>query len=150
MLPEKEKLLTLVNQAIVRFSRISNEQWNARPHPEKWSKKEILGHLADSASNNIRRLVVGQYEQGTKIVYHQNEWVSYQNYQQADITEVKELWKLLNYQLARVIEILPPEKQSNVCDTGLSEVKMHTLAYFIEDYFIHLQHHLNQIWENQP
>lgn len=140
-----QQLITLVNKAITDFEKISAEQWNAKPNPLKWSKKEILGHLTDSASNNLRRIVVGQYEQGTKIIYHQDEWVNYQDYQSAEMEEVKHLWKLLNYQLARTIAHIPEEKLQNVCDTGKGKTEMHTLAYFIEDYFRHMEHHLQQI-----
>jgi hypothetical protein len=40
------------------FKTISNEEWDFKPSENKWSKKEILGHLCDSAFNNIRRFVV--------------------------------------------------------------------------------------------
>ncbi|GAA4207013.1 DinB family protein [Pedobacter jeongneungensis] len=145
VLAQKNEILNLVNQAMIDFENISEEIWNDKPLPSKWSKKELLGHLIDSASNNIRRFVVGQYEQGVKIVYHQDEWVSYQNYQETDISEVKSLWKLLNYQISRVIENIPEEKLQNNCDTGKGKTELRTLSYFIEDYVVHLKYHLNQI-----
>ena len=145
VIAQKNEILSLVNQAMIDFENTSEEIWNNKPQPSKWSKKELLGHLIDSASNNIRRLIVGQYEQGVKIVYHQDEWVSYQNYQDTDIAEVKTLWKLLNHQLSRVIENIPEEKLQNTCDTGKGKTELHTLAYFIEDYVVHLKYHLNQI-----
>ncbi|MCZ4245169.1 DinB family protein [Pedobacter punctiformis] len=141
----KNEILMLVKQALTDFESITEEAWNDKPQPLKWSKKELLGHLVDSASNNTRRLIVGQYEQGAKIVYHQDEWVSYQNYQEASVADVKILWKLLNDQIARVIEKIPENKLQNVCDTGKGKVEMHTLAYFIEDYVVHLKYHLKQI-----
>ncbi|WP_316824268.1 DinB family protein [Pedobacter miscanthi] len=141
----KNEILSLVNQAMIDFESITEEAWNDKPQPSKWSKKELLGHLIDSASNNIRRLIVGQYEQGVKIVYHQDEWVLYQNYQGTDIGEVKMLWKLLNHQISRVIENIPEVKLENNCDTGKGKTELHTLTYFIEDYVVHLKYHLNQI-----
>lgn len=134
-----------VDLAFADFEKIANETWNAKPNPAKWSKKELLGHLVDSASNNLRRLVVGQYEQETKIVYHQDEWVAYQDYQSAPVEELKTLWLLLNRQYVRVIKNIPEHKLQNVCDTGKVEVALHTLAYFIEDYLVHLNYHLAQI-----
>jgi len=145
VLAQKNEIMNLVNQAMIDFESITEEAWNHKSQPSKWSKKELLGHLIDSASNNIRRLIVGQYEQGVKIVYHQDEWVLYQNYQAADISEIKTLWKLLNYQISRVIEIVPEEKLQNTCDTGKGNTILHTLSYFIEDYVVHLKYHLNQI-----
>jgi hypothetical protein len=145
VLAQKNEILSLVNQAMIDFESITEETWNDKPQPMKWSKKELLGHLVDSATNNIRRLIVGQYEQGVKIVYHQDEWVLYQNYQGTDIDEVKTLWKLLNHQIGRVIENIPEEKLQNTCDTGKRNTALHTLSYFIEDYVVHLKYHLNQI-----
>ena len=141
----KEEILLVVNQAMIDFENITEAAWNDKPQPHKWSKKELLGHLIDSASNNIRRLIVGQYEQGVKIIYHQDEWVAYQNYQAVDLAEVKVLWKLLNDQISRVIESIPEEKLQNTCDTGKGKTELHTLSYFIEDYLVHLKYHLNQI-----
>nr|WP_276902790.1 DinB family protein [Pedobacter kyonggii] len=149
VLDKKNEILHLVNQAIIDFENISDEAWNDKPQPLKWSKKELLGHLVDSAVNNIRRLVVGQYEQGVKIIYHQDEWVNYQNYQGTAIAEVIMLWKLLNYQISRVIENIPEEKLQNTCDTGKGKIEMHALSFFIDDYLVHLKYHLNQITLNK-
>ncbi|MBT2559890.1 DinB family protein [Pedobacter sp. ISL-68] len=149
VLDKKNEILQLVNQAMIDFENIPDEAWNNKPQLLKWSKKELLGHLVDSAVNNIRRLVVGQYEQGVKIIYHQDEWVSYQNYQEAAIAEVIMLWKLLNYQISRVIENIPEEKLQNTCDTGKGKIEMHTLSFFIDDYLVHLKYHLNQITLNK-
>jgi len=149
VLDKKNEILQLVNQAMIDFENIPDEAWNNKPQLLKWSKKELLGHLVDSAVNNIRRLVVGQYEQGVKIIYHQDEWVNYQNYQEAAIAEVIMLWKLLNYQISRVIENIPEEKLQNTCDTGKGKIEMHTLSFFIDDYLVHLKYHLNQITLNK-
>ncbi|CAH0189937.1 hypothetical protein SRABI27_01472 [Pedobacter sp. Bi27] len=149
VLDKKNEILQLVNQAMTDFENISDEAWNNKLQPLKWSKKELLGHLVDSAVNNIRRLVVGQYEQGVKIIYHQDEWVNYQNYQEAAIAEVIMLWKLLNHQISRVIENIPEEKLQNTCDTGKGKIEMHTLSFFIDDYLVHLKYHLNQITLNK-
>ena len=149
VLDKKNEILQLVDQAAIDFENIPDEAWNNKPQLLKWSKKELLGHLVDSAVNNIRRLVIGQYEQGVKIIYHQDEWVNYQNYQEAAITEVIMLWKLLNYQISRVIENIPEEKLQNTCDTGKGKIEMHTLSFFIDDYLVHLKYHLNQITLNK-
>jgi hypothetical protein len=149
VLDKKNEILQLVNQAMTDFENISDEAWNNKLQPLKWSKKELLGHLVDSAVNNIRRLVVGQYEQGVKIIYHQDEWVNYQNYQEAAIAEVIMLWKLLNHQISRVIENIPEEKLQNTCDTGKGKIELHTLSFFIDDYLVHLKYHLNQITLNK-
>lgn len=74
-------LKDIVENQIVKFHSISENQWNEKLSDEKWSKKEILGHLCDSAFTNIRRFVVTQYKENENIVYDQNFWVKAQNYQ---------------------------------------------------------------------
>lgn len=141
----KDEILTLVDEALLNFKNIANADWNAKTDPIKWSKKETLGHLIDSAANNLRRLIVGQYEQGAKIVYDQDKWVTYQNYQEMNIDDIKMLWKLLNHQVAVVMSRIPQSKLDNTCDTGIGKAEVHSLVYFIEDYSVHLKHHLKQI-----
>ncbi|RZK13492.1 MAG: DinB family protein [Flavobacterium sp.] len=139
----KVELLAIVDAALLNFNHI--DDWSDKPNPIKWSKKELLGHLIDSATNNLRRLIVGQYEQGTKIVYDQDKWVALQNYQGMNVEDVKILWRQLNHQLAEVIGGIPQSKLDNTCDTGLGKAEVHSLVYFIEDYMVHLKYHLNQI-----
>lgn len=143
----KGEIVAIIDEALCAFEGIPQQEWNAKPDPNRWSKKELLGHLIDSASNNLRRLIVGQYEQGTKIVYDQNKWVSAQGYQEMNVEHVITLWNLLNRQLALVISRIPQSKLDNTCDTGLGKAEVHSLVYFIEDYIVHLKHHLKQIQE---
>lgn len=140
-----DEIMALVATAIVDFKNIDDQDWSEKPNPKKWSRKELLGHLIDSASNNLRRFIVAQYEQGTKIVYDQDAWVDSQHYQDTPIDEIKTLWKLLNNQIARVIEHIPQSKLDYTCDTGKGKVEVHSLVYFIEDYILHLNYHLKQI-----
>ncbi|CAH0155296.1 DinB family protein [Chryseobacterium sp. WG14] len=135
----------MVDAGLQRFQTISEEEWNYKATPEKWSKKEIIGHLCDSAFTNIRRFVVTQYKENENIVYDQNEWVKIQNYQNVPTDEVISLWKTLNYQIVRVVENIPDEALQRTCDTTKTELQVFTLEFIINDYVEHLQHHLKAI-----
>jgi len=135
----------MVDAGLQRFQTISEEEWNYKATPEKWSKKEIIGHLCDSAFTNIRRFVVTQYKENENIVYDQNEWVKIQNYQNVPTDEVISLWKALNYQIVRVVENIPDEALQRTCDTTKTELQVFTLEFIINDYVEHLQHHLKAI-----
>jgi hypothetical protein len=74
MKPIAEELNTIINKYRSSFQSIDEDEFNFKPSPVKWSKKEILGHLIDSAQNNIRRFIVAQYEDKPKIVYNQDKW----------------------------------------------------------------------------
>src|SRR5438105_4052486 len=76
------------------------EEMETKPSPAKWSRKEQLGHLLDSAQNNIRRFIEAQYQQqAPTIVYNQDEWVRLNNYQSWSVDELISLWILLNRQI---------------------------------------------------
>ncbi|PWN64888.1 DinB family protein [Chryseobacterium oncorhynchi] len=138
-------LKNIVDTEFQRFQTISEEEWAYKASPEKWSKKEIIGHLCDSAFTNIRRFVVTQYKENENIVYDQNAWVKAQNYQKVPTSELITLWKSLNYQIVHVVENIPDEALQKTCDTTKTEPQVFTLKFIIKDYIDHLQHHLETI-----
>ena len=113
------------------------------PTPGKWSKKEIIGHLIDSAHNNLRRFIVGQYDDKPHIIYRQDDWVKLNNYQDAVVHDLINLWFLLNKQIVTVLKNTTEEKLQRVC---LTESE-HTIAFLATDYNSHLVHHLHQVLE---
>ena len=119
--------------------------WERTPAPGKWSNKEIIGHLCDSAMINLQRFVRCTYEENFKLVYGQDEWVGAQHYQQMDIENLLELWRLLNLQITRVLERYPADRWQTQCDSKKEEVGLHTVEWLAQDYVVHLQHHLDQI-----
>lgn len=134
-----------VESSYAAFQQISEQDWAYKPKPEKWSKKEILGHLIDSANTNLRRFVMTQYKEKENIIYLQDEWVVSQAYQEAGADELTQLWRLLNLQIVRTVEQIPKDKLSNQCDTGRGQQELHTLEFLVDDYLVHMQHHLKQI-----
>jgi len=138
-------LKNIIDTELQRFQTISEEEWIYKATSEKWSKKEIIGHLCDSAFTNIRRFVVTQYKENENIVYDQNEWVKIQNYQNIPTDEVIDLWKALNYQIVRIVENIPDEALQRTCDTTKTEPRVFTLEFIINDYVDHLHHHLKAI-----
>jgi|SRR6185312_276509 len=138
-------LLKTIDQAAKKFAFISEEQWSKQPSPESWSKKEILGHLIDSAANNHIRFVRAQLAETefTGLSYEQTFFVSSQQYQQRSSTEIIELWQAYNRHLAHVISHIDTSKLNVICKIGQSEPA--TLLFIVEDYLAHLKHHLEQI-----
>ena len=123
--------------------------------PGKWSRKEIVGHLIDSASNNHQRFVRAQFTDDLLCAsYDQETWVASQRYQSAPWRELVALWSGFNLHLARVIEAIPDEIRSrprirhNLHEVAFRTVPANeptTLEYFMRDYVAHLEHHLEQI-----
>lgn len=140
--------------AYEKFSAMSDGETSLRENG-KWSKKEILGHLIDSASNNHQRFVRAQFNDNLVFPgYDQNEWVNRQDYQDENWSVLVELWKSFNFHIAHLVkripeEILTQKRTKHNLDTiawkEISADKPATLKYFIEDYYGHLRHHVNQI-----
>ncbi|KUY20525.1 hypothetical protein BAZ12_11230 [Elizabethkingia miricola] len=138
-------LRTIIDTELKRFETISEDEWSYKASPEKWSRKEIIGHLCDSAFTNIRRFVVTQYKENENIVYDQDEWVKAQNYQNIPTIEVVNLWKSLNYQIVHIVENMPDEALQRTSDTSKATPEILTLEVLIKGYIDHLHHHLKTI-----
>ncbi|AZA81920.1 DinB family protein [Chryseobacterium lactis] len=138
-------LKNIIDTELQRFQNISEEEWNYKASSEKWSKKEIIGHLCDSAFTNIRRFVVTQYKENENIIYDQDAWVKAQNYQNVPTSDLIGLWKMLNYQVVQIVENIPDEALQRTCDTTKTKPQVFTLEFIINDYVDHMKHHLKAI-----
>ncbi|KKI91234.1 metal-dependent hydrolase [Bacillus sp. SA1-12] len=128
------------------YNAMSKKEISNRPLPAKWSKKEILGHLCDSAVNNLERFIRIQYEEPVYSIhsYNQDQWVIIQNYQDRPLDELINLFQTLNKHIVTIVKNIPSEKLDNICDISNNQLK--TLEWLIQDYLEHMEHHIhNQI-----
>ena len=123
-----------------------------RHAPEKWSRKQILGHLIDSAINNLKRFTDAQFanEPYQLIPYNQNQLVVVNQYQELPLTHLLTLWTSLNRQILFVANAIPAETLARSIQFGstsqLSDLeKVKTISWLIEDYVTHLEHHLKTL-----
>src|SRR5262245_5147395 len=99
-----DHLRAAVNRSVARLHAL-NDRSGERPAPGKWSAREIIGHLVDSATNNYGRFVRAQTEDEVSFTeYSQEDWVRIGRYQDADWEELVTLWRVFNLQIARVME----------------------------------------------
>lgn len=155
MLDYTKDLEKAVEAAFRSLSALPEEAAARRPAPGKWSPKEIIGHLIDSAANNHQRFVRAQFQDDLVFAgYAQDEWVVAQRYQDAPWGELLELWRAYNRHIARLIEAMPDEarmrerRRHNLHQVAFRTVppdSSTTLDYFMRDYVLHLHHHLRQI-----
>ena len=111
----------------------------------KWSPKQVLGHLIDSAANNHQRFV--RVQAGPDLTlpgYEQDHWVNSQHYNDRSWADIIELWSAYNRHLAHVITHIPEAKGNVLCTIGYGEPV--TLRFVALDYVGHIQHHLHQIF----
>ena len=142
-----EHLKKIIRIYTKRLESLPDETYAWKPQPEKWSKKEILGHLVDSAQNNIRRFIVAQYEDTPTILYAQDHWVRFTGYQSYDTRELIALWNALNRHIVAILTNMSPESAQRKCAMG---GQPQTLKWVAADYCNHLLHHLHQILDLDP
>jgi len=110
----------------------------------KWSRKEIIGHLIDSASNNHQRFVRGAQQPDLHLPgYDQNWCVTVQRPNEISWTLLLSLWSSYNRYLAHVIASLPTDSASHLIRIGDSAPV--DLLWVASDYVEHFKHHVNQI-----
>lgn len=119
-----------------------------RPMEGKWSKKEILGHLIDSAVNNLKRFTEIQIlPQPYKVIaYKQAELVMVNDYQNLPLDHLLDLWQALNNQIVFVVKNIPGEKLDYPVDPQYENGEFKTLGWIIADYVAHMEHHFKQIF----
>jgi hypothetical protein len=154
MLPG-ERLRDAVAEAFPRLWAISDSDAAAPPAPGKWSPKQVIGHLIDSASNNHQRFVRANFTDDLIFLgYDQERWVELGRYEKAPWESLLTLWREFNLQIARVMEATPDAAASALRTRhNLNQLAWHpvpedqpaTLVYFMSDYVDHLKHHLRQI-----
>jgi hypothetical protein len=138
------KLLGLVETAEPRLREISELESTSPILSGGWSRKEVIGHLVDSASNNHQRFVRAAIQISLDFPgYDQGGSARVQAFQQVDWSLLVSLWAAYNRYLAHVIAHLPASKLDTVCRIGSGEAV--TLGFLAADYLTHLVHHLSQI-----
>jgi len=139
-----EALAEAVDAAAPRLLALPDTIAATPPAPGKWSAKEVIGHLIDSAANNHQRFVRAQ--EGGPFEgpgYAQDAWVARQRYRDAPWGELVELWRLYNRHLARVMAAIPAAALTTPCRIGVHPPV--PLGYVAEDYLAHLRHHLRGV-----
>jgi hypothetical protein len=126
------------------LAAFSDVEAAGRPAPGRWTKKEVVGHLIDSAANNHQRFVRGQLAGGQEFPrYDQEGWVRVQDYMSAGWADLIDLWRAYNTHLLHVAARMGEGGRRATCRVGGDpEV---TLEWLFADYVDHLEHHLRAL-----
>jgi hypothetical protein len=144
MMELSEKLLSVIEVAEPRLRQISEMESTKPVLSGGWSRKQVIGHLIDSASNNHQRFVRAAQQASLDFPgYDQEGNIRVQAPQEADWALLVSLWAAYNRYLAHVIAHVPASKLETPCRIGSREPV--SLAFIATDYLTHLIHHLSQI-----
>lgn len=139
-----QKLKSVIDAAEPRLRQVDAAESSKPTLPGGWSRKQVIGHLIDSASNNHQRFVRAAQQASLEFPgYDQEGNVRLQAPQEADWALLVSLWATYNRYLAHVIARLPASKLETVCRIGAGEPV--TLSFIATDYLAHMVHHLRQI-----
>jgi len=146
-----KRLEVHIEEVPVLFKGFTDKELLQKPAPGKWSKKEILGHLIDSAINNLKRFTEAQFlPQPYEVVsYQQVELVDVNHYQELPIEHLIALWTVLNRQIVFVVQHIPANKLDYAVDPKYDNGEMKSLGWIICDYVSHMEHHLKQVIAKQ-
>lgn len=138
-----ERLAAVVRSAMPWFASLSDVD-ACRPEAEsKWSAKQVVGHLTDSAVNNLARMVRMQLEPNQHLPdYDGTSWVRVQNYAEREWPEVLGLWFALN---EHVIWTIAHVEKRSLAHCSVVAGEAITLGFVIEDYIAHMEHHLRAL-----
>ena len=112
--------------------------------PGGWTRKQIVGHLLDSATNNrqrfVRASIDGRYEGPG---YAQDAWVAAHDYAGQPWETLLLWWEAEHEILATVVDHIPEDRLETTCIVGDHEPV--TLRFLIEDYLAHQRGHFAQL-----
>jgi hypothetical protein len=147
-----QRLEKFIESFPAKLNQFSTGELLKRPMPGKWSKQEILGHLIDSAINNLKRFTDSQFlpQPYTVISYRQNELVIVNDYQNLPLDHLVNLWQALNRQIVFVVNRIPADKLDYPVDPQYESNELKTLGWIICDYVAHMEHHFNQVFSILP
>jgi hypothetical protein len=140
-----ERLKDIVENTLPGLLAISEEDARTRAGADHgWSRKQELGHLIDSATNNrIRFMVAGLSGEYAGPTYDGDGLVDLGGYAHAPWIDLIELWERLNRSLALLIERIPEDRLVSQCRVGDNEEV--TLGFLMEDYISHMETHLQHV-----
>jgi DinB superfamily len=141
-----ERLVAVLRGAMPWLLTLSEGEASVPKREGKWSAKQVIGHLIDSAVNNTARMIRMQIESCPSLSgYEQMDWVRLQHYGEREWSQVLGLWFALNEQVAWMVGHVEP---SSLANSGEVEGETVTLGFLIADYVAHMEHHLRamRLW----
>lgn len=139
-----EALIVTLEETLPKLNAIGATESAEARSPGKWSKREILGHLIDSAANNHHRFIRAQQTARLEFPrYAQDDWVTLQHYNERPWPELIALWCDYNRHLAHVMAHFKPDALDTPCVIEYDDPV--TVQWLMTDYLDHLNHHLHQI-----
>jgi len=145
------EMLSLIGQWEPKLLALPEEIITRRRNSQNRNIKQIVGHMADSASNNTHRVIHLQYRP-IPLDYpdyanlgNNDRWIAIQNFEAENWPNLVAYWKYANLHFIHVVRNINPEKLENVWISALNQSI--SLRSMVSDYLRHFQLHLREIDE---
>jgi len=135
-------LRTLVLAYYDKYSDTDDAIASVQLGEEKWSIKEIFGHLVDSAANNYQRFIRLQEGNNLNFPGYDYNWIKLVPYNTYPLASIMELWKQYNLLLCHIIDNIKPETLDHVWKTDEGDK---SLSYLVKDYLVHMKYHFEHL-----
>ena len=138
-----EILKNNMEKVIMLFEGISDEKALFRYAENKWSIKEVLGHLTDTERiMSYRLLRVGRGDQTELAGFDENFFVQGANFNQLPLKNLLDDFIATRNATISLVQNMPPEAWTNKGYANNSEITTRAIAYIIAG---HEAHHRNII-----
>jgi hypothetical protein len=152
MIEEYGRGFELLSAAI---SEVPRRTWKFKPAPSEWSVHEILVHMADSESIGVNRLHKLIAEPGSTLMpYEEGKWAEALDYQNQDVDDALEIFKLIRRTTYRLLKTLPDQVFLHSVAHPLWD-EPYTLEKWLVIYTRHVREHVEQLkkghqaWKDQ-
>jgi hypothetical protein len=132
------------------LAEVQQEAWEFKPTADEWSIHEIVVHMKDSESMGVIRLHKLIAEPGsTLMAYEESKWAEALNYQNQDVQDALQIFKLTRRTTYRLLKTLPDQvfMQSVVHPEVVHPEygKSYTLEKWLNIYAHHIPEHIEQL-----
>jgi hypothetical protein len=142
-----QQLNNYIDQVPSQYLQLPKDELLLAQAPGKWSKKQVLGHLIDSAINNLKRFSDCQLLPEPYIVaaYRQDQLVTLNNYQALPLDHLLQLWVSVNRQIVFLLQNTDPEKLDTSIQPQYDNRALKNLSWLVCDYVSHMTHHFKTV-----
>ncbi len=143
-----KQLASFIETIPEKYRQLTKEELLKKSAPDKWCRQEILGHLIDSAINNLKRFTDIQFSPPPYIIqaYNQNNLVIVNDYINLPLEHLLNLWCLLNQQIIFIVDNIPSDTLRIPVNPQYDNKEIKTLEWIICDYVAHMEHHFKQVF----
>jgi len=138
------ELIDIINNFYEKYKNLDDKFCSINLSKDKWSLKEIIGHLIDSASNNHQRFIRLQLTEELDFPDYHYSWIEIEKFNKMKFIDILSLWKNYNILLGHLIKNVKKEALKNFWN---NEDKKLTLEFIMTNYLKHLKEHINHFDE---